>query len=117
MPTSITKLTAYSANSNIPRVVTEACCEGTIAAPTLNPDPKDHKVTCSITISANDYDKVKAVLPAKEFDNLEIKREIAVMHEVIKHPGNTMIEKVDNTIEDWSKGQVLCDRYKLKYRY
>jgi hypothetical protein len=99
MPTSITKITAY-------------------AAPTLNPDPKDHKVTCSsITISANDYDKVKAVLPAKEFDNLEIKRELAVMHEVIKHPGNTMIEKVDNTIEDWSKGQVLCDRYKLKYRY
>lgn len=84
-------------------------------------DPKDHKVTCNLTVSANDYEKIKEALPVEYFDQLETKRELAIMHEVMKAPGYNLDQKIDNTIERWSnekqslvRGEV---RYKLKYKY
>lgn len=84
-------------------------------------DPKDHLVQCNITVSANDYETIKATLPTKYFDELELKREIGIMNEVREMPGYTMLDKVDNAIEAWSherqttvRGNV---RYKLKYKY
>ena len=84
-------------------------------------DPRDHKVTCNLTVSTNDYEKIKAVLPVEYFDQLETKRELAIMREVMTSPGRGIIEKVDNTLDRWShekqttvRGDV---RYKLKYRY
>ena len=85
------------------------------------PDPKDHKVTCSLTVSANDYEDIKSKLPVQYFDQLETKREIAIMHEVWDSPGNNIYQKIDNTLERWSgeKQNLIRDevRYKLKYRY
>jgi len=85
-------------------------------------DPKDHKVACTITLSANDYDAVKAALPAQYFDELETRRELEIMHQVRQMPGYSMLDKVDNAIEHWShERQSLVrtenNRYKLKYRY
>lgn len=89
-------------------------CEGGV-------DPKDHMVQCSITVSANDYESIKAALPTKYFDELETKRELAIMHEVRNMPGYSMLDKADNAIRAWShekqttvRGNV---RYQLKYRY
>ena len=89
---------------------------------TVESDPQDHKVTCNITLSANDYDAVKAALPAEYFDQLETKRELEIMHEVRQMPGSSMLAKIDNAIEYWSherQSTVRTDnnRYKLKYRY
>lgn len=84
-------------------------------------DPRDHKVTCNLTVSTNDYEEIKSILPVKYFDQLETRRELAIMQEVMKSPGRSVIEKVDNTLDRWShekqttvRGDV---RYKLKYRY
>ena len=84
-------------------------------------DPRDHKVTCNLTVSTNDYEEIKSILPVKYFDQLETRRELAIMQEVMRSPGRSVIEKVDNTLDRWShekqttvRGNV---RYKLKYRY
>ena len=84
-------------------------------------DPKDHKVTCNLTVSANDYEAIKAALPVQYFDQLETKRELAIMHEVMASPGNNLYQKIDNALARWGnekqnlvRGEV---RYKLKYRY
>lgn len=82
---------------------------------------KNHKVECTLTVSANDYSSLKQILPPKYFDQLETKREIAIMKDVLAMPGYSISEKADNAIEAWShekqrtvRGNV---RYKLKYRY
>lgn len=85
-------------------------------------DPNDHKVTCNITLSANDYEAVKAALPQKYFDELETRRELEIMRQVRQMPGYSMLDKVDNAIQHWSherQSTVRTDnnRYKLKYRY
>ena len=88
---------------------------------------KDHMVQCTINVSANDYDKIKEKLSSLEngnkyFDELETKREIATMREVLKMPGRSMIEKIDNAINTWDNEKQITrrtdnNRYKLKYRY
>ena len=84
-------------------------------------DPKDHKVTVNLTMSANDYNTVKSVLPTKYFDELETRREINIMNEVMKMPGKSITEKADYAIAMWSnqKQETVRTnvRYKLKYRY
>ena len=88
---------------------------------------KDHMVQCTINVSANDYDKIKEKLSSiengnKYFDELETKREIATMKEVLKMPGRSMIEKVNNAINAWDDEKQITrrtdnNRYKLKYKY
>ena len=58
----------------------------------------------------------------KYFDELETKREIATMKEVLKMPGRSMIEKVNNAINAWDDEKQITrrtdnNRYKLKYKY
>ncbi len=89
---------------------------------TVSGDAKDHKVTCQLTLSTNDYNEIKACLPPKYFDKVETRREIAIMQEVMRHEGNDMIQKIDNTIKDWETSKqesIKTDqsRYKLRYRY
>ena len=90
-------------------------------------DPKDHMVQCTINVSANDYDKIKSSLSHLEggdkyFDELETKRELAIMHEVRKQPGFSILDQVDNTIWEWEHEKQVTrrgdnNRYKLKYKY
>ena len=88
----------------------------------VNGDARNHNVKVSITLNPNDYEAISAVLPAKVHADLETRRELAVMHEVLKHEGKTMIDKIDNTIEEWESEttfevQPSTDYYKLLYRY
>lgn len=84
-------------------------------------DPKDHKVSVNLTVSSNDYEMLREKLPLKMFDELETKRELTIMHEVMKSPGQTMLDKVDNTVYAWEREKQTtvrgATRYKLKYRY
>lgn len=83
-------------------------------------DPKDHSVGIYLNVSANDYNSLKATIPAEMLDKIELRREIAVMHEVMASDGYGMIDKIDNTIARWSseknKKLIKLERYKLKYR-
>ena len=83
-------------------------------------DPKDHQVGISLNVSANDYNTLKENLPAELLDKIELRREIAVMQEVMKTEGYGMICKIDNYIDKCSseknKKLVKIERYKLKYR-
>ena len=56
------------------------------------------------------------------FDELETKRELAIMHEVRKQPGFSILDQVDNTIWEWEHEKQVTrrgdnNRYKLKYKY
>ena len=83
-------------------------------------DPRDHSVGIYLNVSANDYNNLKATVPAEMLDKIELRREIAVMHEVMASDGNNMIDKIDNTLARWStdknKKLIKLERYKLKYR-
>ena len=81
---------------------------------------RNHNVTVRISLNANDYETLALALPAKVHTELETKREIAIMHEVLQHEGESMIEKIDNTIDDW-EAEARCETtpgyYKLQHRH
>ena len=83
-------------------------------------DPKDHSVGIYLNVSANDYNNLKATISPEVLDKIELRREIAVMHEVMASDGYSMIDKIDNTIDKWAneknKKLIKLERYKLKYR-
>ena len=89
---------------------------------TCESDARDHNVTVQVSLSSNDYATLAAALPEKVHRELETKREIAIMHEVLQHDGGSIIEKIDNTIEDWESEshasiEIVPGLYKLQHRH
>ena len=83
-------------------------------------DPKDHAVNITLNVSANDYSTLKGSLSPDMLDKIELRRELAVMHEVANAEGGNIYQRIDNTIDKWSKESnkklIKLERYKLKYR-
>lgn len=81
-----------------------------------------HKLNFTMEVNDNELQIVKDKLPKKLYDNLEMRRELTIMHEVMSSKGNDIYEKIGNTLERWdneNKTQPICSdtRYKLIHRY
>lgn len=77
-----------------------------------------HKVNFSIEIGDQQWHEAKDKLPKGIYQEIETRREIAIMQEVLKSKGKTIDEKIDNTLAIWYNNvEVVYQRYKLKYKY
>lgn len=87
-----------------------------------------HGVEFNISVNSKDADAVRNALiragHTKIADKLEIKRELSIMHEVMACEGDNIMEKADNCIEKWRKGNYGCvapqdtrePKYKMKHK-
>ena len=88
-------------------------------------DPRTHKVSVQVEVSANDYDALKNTLSSEAFDKIQIHREMETMREVFAMEGGTIADKAENAIRVWSCADEdkptpcvkIPEMYKLKYRY
>ena len=80
-----------------------------------------HRVNFSIEIGDQQWHETKDKLPKGIYQEIEMQRELAIMHEVMSSDGKTFDEKVDNTLAKWydnnEEPQVVYERYKLRYKY
>ena len=79
-----------------------------------------HTVNFSIKIGDQLWHEAKDKLPDGIYQDIETKRELAIMHEIMNSEGKTLDEKIDNTLDKWynEEGQTtVYERYKLKYKY
>ena len=79
-----------------------------------------HKVNFSIEIGDQQWHEAKDKLPKGIYQEIETRREITIMQEVMKSKGKTIDEKIDNTLANWynnEEPQVVYERYKLRYKY
>lgn len=89
---------------------------------------KENNVTFTMTMENGDYDKFKKEFPHNLVEEMQSRRMMATVKEILKTDGKDFIEKADNLIKDWDnvEEQELCtnpnvkndnnNRYKLKYK-
>ena len=80
-----------------------------------------HEIKFKIKVKDEDFQSLKGKIPNKLFDEMEMRRELAIMNEVRKAKGNNILEKIGNTLDAWEKEnntvKINSMRYKLKYKY
>ena len=83
------------------------------------------RVEFSIPVKMGDYDKFMESIPDGYKKTVDTYRSLAIMHEVPARDGKTILEKINNTLNDWEQSDVYngveptkgeIARYKLKYR-
>ena len=77
-----------------------------------------HKINFTMEVNDKHYDSIKN-LPRELYDEIETRRELSIMHEVMSAKGYDIKEKIDNTLKSWENDTNVTDntRYRLKYRY
>jgi len=83
-----------------------------------------HVVNFSMEIGDDKWHECKDKLPRGVYNEIETRRELAIMHEVLKADGFSIDEKLTNTAAEWileknsnKKPVVVVERYKLRYKY
>ena len=78
-----------------------------------------HKINFTMEVNDKHYNSIKEKLPRELYDEIETRRELSIMHEVMSAKGYDIKEKIDNTLKSWENDTNVTDntRYKLKYRY
>lgn len=90
-------------------------------------EPKDkHGVDIAMNVNSEDAAIIRECLAKtghiKASINFETLRELGIMREVKKAKGNSIYEKIDNTLEYWSKCNYCGEstnktpKYKMKHR-
>lgn len=75
-----------------------------------------HKINFTMEVNDEHYDSIKENLPRALYDEIETRRELTIMHEVMSAKGDDIYEKIGNTLKSW-ENETDNTRYKLKYRY
>lgn len=91
---------------------------------------KKKKVDFSMDVSVDLYEKLKGVAKRSEIDDIELRKELATMHQVLKTDGADIIKKIDNfnncvlaenAIAEVESNPIVNtirnNGYKLKYKY
>jgi hypothetical protein len=69
-------------------------------------------------VNDNQLELIKDKIPKDLYDELDMRKQLSIMNEVMKSEGNNIIEKFDNTIDRWYNVNNESNvRYKLKYKY
>lgn len=80
-----------------------------------------HEIKFKIKVKDEDFQSLKGKIPNKLFDEMEMRRELAIMNEVREAKGNNILEKIGNTLDAWEKENNTVKtnnmRYKLKYKH
>ena len=75
-----------------------------------------HKLNFTMEVGDETLHSIKENIPRKLYDEIETRRELAIMHEVMSAKGYDIDEKIHNTLKSWEK-ECDYDRYKFKYRH
>jgi hypothetical protein len=75
-----------------------------------------HKINFTMEVNDKYYDSIKENLPRALYDEIETRRELTIMHEVMSAKGYDIDEKIYNTLKSW-ENECDYDRYKFKYRH
>ena len=77
-----------------------------------------HVVKFEVEIGDQQWHECKDKLPKGVYQEMETRRELAIMNEVMHNDGRNLLEKIDNTIDSWKNEKVEYNnnRYKLKHR-
>lgn len=78
-----------------------------------------HKINFTMEVNDKHYNSIKENLPRELYDEIETRRELSIMHDVMSAKGYSIDEKICNTLKSWENDTNVTDntRYKLKYRY
>ena len=76
-----------------------------------------HNVQFTIPVNDESFHEIKDKIPRKFYEEIETRRELAIMRDVMSSKGNNILEKVDNTLKSWNEEKTTSKRYKLKYKY
>lgn len=77
-----------------------------------------HVLNFTMKVNDNQLELIKDKIPKDLYDELDMRKQLSIMNEVMKSKGNNIIEKFDNTIDRWYNVNNESNvRYKLKYKY
>ena len=77
-----------------------------------------HVLNFTMKVNDNQLELIKDKIPKDLYDELDMRKQLSIMNEVMKSKGNNIIEKFDNTIDRWYNINNESNvRYKLKYKY
>lgn len=77
-----------------------------------------HVLNFTMKVNDNQLELIKDKIPKNLYDELDMRKQLSIMNEVMKSKGNNIIEKFDNTIDRWYNVNNESNvRYKLKYKY
>jgi hypothetical protein len=93
----------------------------------MKEEPKDlHGVQFNLNVNSKDAGIVREALEKAGLiglsDTFELKRELAIMKEVVSCEGSNICEKADNCLEIWRKGnyydwvEIQKPKYKMKHK-
>lgn len=101
----------------------EECDYSDVSCYNDDDEKNKHGVEFNLSVNSKDADIVRSALMkaghVKIADKLEIKRELAIMHEVWDTEGKNIYQKIDNCLEKWRKDEYACgvkDTREPKYK-
>ena len=84
-------------------------------------EENDIPLAFKVGVKTDLYKELKGKLHTRVIDDLELRRELAIMHKIQETRGEDINEKINNFVEDCKSASVkkaaLTDYYKMKHKH